>query len=634
MKFKVVSSNTFKFLLFTVVILVFLVLPASAYSNIPSGDFDTNSSWTQSITGLGAEGFITFYTSGSYDDSAYAYLYAKGDYPDGDLDRNYYTYTTLTQTVDVTGKDTLYFYARYHEHDDTYSYASGRVYVGTRSTYMLNDNTWHLYSIDVSDLEGEQEIKIEAYAKGDYGWSDYATAYLMVDHFYFDSDYQEPIYSLSCSPYPLYKTDSTVVINLSTEYAYGETVNVTAYGHTGSVYGEIESTSLGIASDSLITNTVFSFPLVDTWDYITVEAEVDGQIVDSRNVTVYNNYVAYNPDGSYNFNVGDEYNPDDLGLIKYYAREIYEDGTIVYQELDSQSGTITPTYPDGEHGDLISVTIVESFAGIENQIIDTLNSTEEFDYIDVDENNTQVWYDFGDLWGISGYTYFVKLHYFPPYEDQIIQVYSQSGYVNIDYPDYFGDAETYFKFNGDSYLVDQSTREDSSAPEVPPDEDDDDDDLIDNLDTPEAPDGPDSDSNSDSPFPDPLENESENNDTWPEAPNAPEIIDVPTSNETNVTIVGSNTTSGYYASVNDSIGSLFAPAHAFANYVASPFADVAGSLYIVSTSMGSQDLSDSQAVADDLGSGVKSSYPSYFVKFGDVVICLAIISMILRGSNE
>ncbi|AKB36980.1 hypothetical protein MSSAC_2390 [Methanosarcina siciliae C2J] len=170
------------------VILFFAVLPASAYSTIPSGDFDTNSSWTQSITGSGTNGHITFYTSGSYDDSAYAYLYAKGRYSDGDLDRDYYTYTDLIQTVDVTGKDTLYFYAKYYEHDDTYSYAVGRVYVGNRSVYMDTDNVWKLYSLDVSMLEGEQELKVEAYAKGDYSWEDYATAYLYVDHFYFDND--------------------------------------------------------------------------------------------------------------------------------------------------------------------------------------------------------------------------------------------------------------------------------------------------------------------------------------------------------------------------------------------------------------------------------------------------------------
>ncbi|HIH94147.1 TPA: hypothetical protein HA338_08905, partial [Methanosarcina acetivorans] len=268
--------------------------------------------------------------------------------------------------------------------------------------------------------------------------------------------------------------------------------------------------------------------------------------------------------------------------------------------------------------------------------------TEEFDYIDYDANTSQVWYDFGELWGLPGYTYFVKIFYFPPGpgetwapDDQIIQVYSQSGYVTVDYPEYFDYASAYFKVDGDSYLVDQSTRDDSYAPEVnPDDEDDEDDNPIDNLDPPDAPDGPDSDSDSDSPFPDPLENESENNDTWPEAPNVPEIINVPGGNETNVTVVTDNTTSGYYSSVNESINGVFAPAHAFANYVSSPFNDAAGSLYIVSTSLGGQDLSDSQEVADDLGSGVKAVFPLWYRLFGSVVICLAIVSMMLRGSNE
>lgn len=483
-------------------------------------------------------------------------------------------------------------------------------------------------------------IQFSSYASSPVPFDPSATMNLYVDDVSVKSTTLSPLAEIYPDPDPVFSY-FPATIKFHHMDVYGNTYKFSVFGDDSL----INETFLTVITNDELVSDVFT---VDCAGYDAISGqlwleEAEGyQLVDSFTVNVIRDYLAYNEDGSYNFNIGDEYNPDSLGLTTYYAREVYEDGTIVYTELDSQSGTITPTYSGGEHGDLVSVTIIEDIAGVENQVIDTLNSTEEFDYIEASEDNSQVWYDFGELWGLPGYTYFVKIFYLPPAygeswapSDEVIQVYSQSGYVTVAYPEYFEYAKAYFKVDGEAYLVDETTREDSSAPEVnPDDEEEDDDDLIDNLDTPDAPDGPDSDSNPDSPFPDPLENESENNDTWPEAPNVPEVIIIPTNNETNVTVVTDNTTSGYYASVNDSIGSLFAPFHAFANYVASPFDDAAGSLYIVSSSLRSQDLSDSQEVADTLGSGVKSVYPWYFRVFGDVVICLAIISMILRGSNE
>ncbi|AKB36981.1 hypothetical protein MSSAC_2391 [Methanosarcina siciliae C2J] len=194
-----------RLLVLVLLLVLFSVNAASAYSNIPSGDFDTTVNWTKSITGSGTSGSVTYYTSGSYDNSSYARLYAKGSYASGDLDRNYYTYTRLTQVVNTTGRDKLYFYAKYTEHDDTYSYAIGRVYVGTRVINLPVSGTWTLYSLDISALEGDQTLKIEAYAKGDYGWSDYATAYLYIDHLYFDDD-TEPVIIIP-------QSDSTIASN-------------------------------------------------------------------------------------------------------------------------------------------------------------------------------------------------------------------------------------------------------------------------------------------------------------------------------------------------------------------------------------------------------------------------------------
>ncbi|AKB36979.1 cell surface protein [Methanosarcina siciliae C2J] len=276
-------------LLFSLILMLFMVLPASAYSTIPSGDFDTNSSWTQSITGSGTNGHIIFYTSGSYDDSAYAYLYAKGRYSDGDLDRDYYTYTDLIQTVDVTGKDTLYFYAKYYEHDDTYSYAVGRVYVGNRSVYMDTDNVWKLYSLDVSMLEGEQELKVEAYAKGDYSWEDYATAYLYVDHFYFDNE-TAPTASLPLADFSMYPESGNSPLeveftDLSTNavswfWNFGDGHNSTSqnpthtYSEAGTytvslrVYNSESDTSICYDSIQIYEQDDSWFPwLSDLWDW-------------------------------------------------------------------------------------------------------------------------------------------------------------------------------------------------------------------------------------------------------------------------------------------------------------------------------------------------------------------------------
>jgi PKD repeat protein len=170
---------------------------ASAYTNINNGDFESNyTGW--STSGIGSWGgpyaywggscSVTYYSTGSYDNSGNVRVYSSAWNDDGESGS-----TTLTcqmyQSVDVTGYNTLYFWAK-----GTGSY----VYIGSKSVYVWN-TSWNKYSIDVSDLTGSQTLK--AYASSTaYDGGSTVTHYVYVDHFYFDSDAASPDVSFTASP--------------------------------------------------------------------------------------------------------------------------------------------------------------------------------------------------------------------------------------------------------------------------------------------------------------------------------------------------------------------------------------------------------------------------------------------------
>lgn len=106
------------------------------------------------------------------------YLYASGS----SYQNTANAYFETTEGLDFTGKDTLNIDWNVRVYQQDYEYSYVEVEVGGAQVYELytdhdSKSEYQLRSIDVSDISGENEVRIQVYSRDD-GASNYARAYV------------------------------------------------------------------------------------------------------------------------------------------------------------------------------------------------------------------------------------------------------------------------------------------------------------------------------------------------------------------------------------------------------------------------------------------------------------------------
>ena len=138
-----------------------------------NGDFELGwdgsdiPSWPQGSSGSSIYPFTysTFFLNTPYEGSHGLHILSMASpFPFSSYD--HYEYSWVTQTVDASGFDYLNFTAKMSMvgHDSTTGYSD--VMIGSQHV-LITDTEWTNYSIDISSLSGDQELKIWTYAEAD-----------------------------------------------------------------------------------------------------------------------------------------------------------------------------------------------------------------------------------------------------------------------------------------------------------------------------------------------------------------------------------------------------------------------------------------------------------------------------------